>query len=46
MGGTAPIVVEKIRCNDFEIVVGHVRKGAFAVAVPKRPNAPRIGAQP
>ena len=38
-------MVEKIRGDDLEIVIGGVGEGAFAVAVAKRPDPRHVGAQ-
>jgi hypothetical protein len=39
IGDTTAIVVEKVRGADLEVVVGSMREGAFAVAVPECPDA-------
>jgi hypothetical protein len=41
----AGVVVEQTRHDDLEIVIGGVRKRAFAVAVAKRPDTRHVDAQ-
>src|SRR5262249_38138705 len=43
--GASRVVVEKVCCPDFEIVVGGVGEGAPPVAIPQRPDGGDIGAQ-
>src|SRR3954447_8825270 len=44
VGDTAPIIVEKVRGNDLEVIIRSMREGAFAIAVPECPDARDIGA--
>src|SRR5271166_468798 len=41
----AQVPVEKVCCNDLEIIVGGVGEGALAVAVAERPHPRYVGAQ-
>ena len=40
-----PLAVQEIRGDDLEVVIGRVGEGAAAIAVAKRPDTGRAGAQ-